>query len=213
MPLKNKILGWTRELQQSLMFAAQDMLRGKKFWIPVVLAIIPMILQAVAISSHGSRLTLSLEAGQLEYYPFAEPKIASGEFLATLKETIRARLDKRISSLFATQSTETLKADASTDVRLTQLFLSRVKLTIHATVTNVGSRPSSLKQLVLYLLDNVDGRKETVGLQAFPYDNVKLPEGEPVQIGPPPGESFAIVPATRLVQYEVVHIIEDLVRK
>src|SRR5437667_1356477 len=110
---KSKQKSWTHELFQRFTFSAQDLIRGHKFWVLVFLPMIPIVIAALAISSHGSRLTVTCEFGQPEYAPIVGAEPAPNEFLSVVRSAVQTQLQETVSALFATPSAIPMAPDGT----------------------------------------------------------------------------------------------------
>ena len=214
---------WTRELFQRFTFSAQDLIRGHRFWVLVFLPIIPVVIAALAISSHGSRLTVTFEFGQPEYAPLVGTEPAPNEFLSAVRTVMQIQLQQTVSALFPRPSPGPVTPLGAippashppiTPNAAVATVFPRVKLTVNAKVTNIGETPSSLQTIAWYVVENVDKKRTTIDIKVETPEHVRLPTGEPVHLGPAEGEPIEFsLSGYRLIEYERVRIIEELLVK
>ena len=213
------------ELLLCLRVSSEDLIEGKKFWIPVILALLPVIVGALTISSRGSRLVVTLEADQPQYEGLINPRPSPKDFPNLLKTAVHDELNAKVSTFFA--GAQPPVPDPGTEKKMAGygvesanrggvlgLYLADAKVTARVKVTNIGSRPSSVDEIVWYVIEKVDGRRTTVELQTEASVGIKLPEGEPVQIDRSEGKVVVFpIAGVFFVEYEIVRIVDDLARK
>jgi hypothetical protein len=165
------------------------------------------------VSLHGSRLTVTLEASEPEYLSRLNDGPRTSEYLARLKQAIQDELAQRISVPFSTNKDE----KQSNQVALVRLglYLAKVRVAVKSVVTNIGSKPSSLKETTWYLAEDTDGRKQTIDVVTKGLSGkVKLPESEPVALdNVAPSIDFEGFGGLRLLEYETVRIVQDSLRR
>ena len=209
---------WAKKLRDAMRYSAEDLVRGKAFWVPVVLVTIPTIVGALQVSSHRSFLTVTLEEVQWEYHCDGEPEIPPDKFRSRLAGVVERKLTERVGSLFpkpvAGEDQQALSEAAKNALDALRISYPKMKVSARSKVTNIGSKPSALQSVLWYMIEETDGRRDMVDLAYESPGDVKLPESEPVEVGKTGGQTIGFGSGGwRATEYEQVRIVEENVRR
>ena len=91
-----------RNFGDSLRVIGQDFIKGKTFWLPVVLAILPSVLLATKFRSNMPQLVVTAELVRQQYALKGQALQDREEFLEGLKPKIESVLSARAAFPFAT---------------------------------------------------------------------------------------------------------------
>jgi hypothetical protein len=195
-----------RNLGDSLRVIGEDFIKGKTFWLPVVLAIVPSVLLATKFRSNMPQLVVAAELVGQQYALKGQGVQDREEFIEGLKRKIESVLPARAALPFATPSAS--PAREAEDVFSDWDAMPVAVYTVKARVTNLGALSTTISRVSVRLIESVGGRMSWLGYADWPKEEAKLPQGQIAILGNPAGQAIGFkLFGSNLLDFQIVEII------
>jgi hypothetical protein len=261
------------ELSRSFRYLADDLIWGRKFWVPVATGIIPTIVAAMVVSSNTSRLVVELTVHQPTYLTKKHPVTEPLTFARVMNHMLHDRIADRVNEVFPLptppvegdkesgsgnakpgfgegkdktptpnggsgkkesgsalaqtpetgadtpwwDSPPTIANEGKKDAprKLDQLddhVFAKISAKIR--VTNIGSLSSTIRAVAMYIVEEIDGHRETWESHIEDDLEIKVPQGQSIEIGGGRGKSI-IFPGTGtlFLDYEGIKLLGESLAK
>lgn len=195
-----------RNFGDSLRVIGQDFIKGKTFWLPVVLAILPSVLLATKFRSNMPQLIVRAELVRQQYALKGQALQDREEFLEGLKPKIESVLSARAAFPFATPPA--LPPQGGEDVFTDWDAMPVAVYTVKAKVTNLGTLSSTISFVSARLIESVGGQMSWLGYADWPKEDAKIPQGQIAILGNPAGQpiEFKLI-GSNLLDFQTVELI------
>jgi hypothetical protein len=245
------------EIISSFRIMVEDLRRGRRFWIPVAVGILPAILAAMTVSLNFPRLLVRLTVDNVTYVTRKNPALDRPTSSLILNGWIRDKISTQVDRLFSVASpaagkekgklgptnqattgtnekqplpdiTPTAKDSAAreaAELRATPLVANQgdksvpeliglfVKVPSRIKVTNIGSLASIIEDLRMSIVEEIDGRREILEQHLEHKLDIKLPQGQSVEVGGQQGKTVLFWVASDLFwDYETVRVLGERLR-
>jgi hypothetical protein len=198
-----------RNFGDSIRAIAQDFIKGKTFWLPVILMILPSVLLATKFRSNMPQLVVTAELVRQQYALKGQALQDREEFVQSLKHKIESVFPARAATPFAMPSVSPMSPAQEGDNALSDGDAMRMAVyTLKAKVTNVGTLSSTISSVSVRLIESVGGRMSWLGIAGWPKEDIKLPQGQIAILGNPLGQpiEFTLL-GNGLLDFQIVEVI------
>ena len=195
-----------RTFGDSLRAIGQDFIKGKTFWLPVVLAILPCVLLATKFRSNMPQLVVTAEVVRQQYALKGQALEDREEFVQGLKRKIESVFPAQAAVPFATPSVSPAKEGEN--VLSDWDAMPGAIYTVKAKVANLGTLSSTISFVSVRLIESVGGRMSWLGYAGWPKEDAKLPQGEIAILGNPAGQPIEFkLFGSDLLDFQIVEVI------
>jgi hypothetical protein len=201
-----------RNFGDSLRVIGKDFIKGKTFWLPVVLAILPSVLLATKFRSNMPQLVVTAELVRQQYALKGQVLQDREEFLQGVKAKIESMLSARVAMPFSAPPASPPRGGA--DIFSDWDAMPVAVYTVKAKVTNLGTLSSTISFVSVRLIQSVGGRMSWLGYAGWPKEDAKLPQGQSAILGNPAGQPIEFkLFGSDLLDFQVVEVIGRGVRE
>lgn len=210
--LEMNFKGCVRIFGDSLRVIGQDFIKGKRFWLSVVLAILPCVLLATKFRSNMPQLVVTAEVVRQQYALKGQALQDREEFLQGLKRKIESVFPARAAVAFTMPSVS--PAQEGENVLSDWDSMPVAVYTVKAKVSNLGTLSSTISSVSVRLIQSVGGRMSWVGYAGWPKEDAKLPQGQIAILGNPAGQPIEFkLFGSDLLDFQIVELIGRRVRE